>query len=58
LMTILILLDKRVRKAMNRTSVACQADGFTMVTMGGDLQPGCLADRLLNGFEGLTEFTE
>jgi hypothetical protein len=20
-----------------------------MVTMGGDLQPGCLADRLLNG---------
>jgi len=57
-MTILILLDKRVRKAMNRTSVACQADGFTMVTMGGDLQPGCLADRLLNGFEGLTEFTE
>jgi len=22
----------------------------TMVTMGGDLQPGCLADRLLTGF--------
>ena len=21
----------------------------TMVTMGGDLQPGCLADRLLTG---------
>ena len=21
----------------------------TMVTMGGDLQPGCLADQLLNG---------
>jgi hypothetical protein len=21
-----------------------------MVTMGGDLQPGCLADRLLTGF--------
>jgi len=23
--------------------------GFTVVTMGGDLQPGCLADRLLTG---------
>jgi hypothetical protein len=22
---------------------------FTMVTMGGDIQPGCLADRLLTG---------
>jgi hypothetical protein len=22
---------------------------FVMVTMGGDLQPGCLADRLLTG---------
>ena len=23
----------------------------TMVTMGGDLQPGCLADRLLTGLD-------
>ena len=27
--------------------VSCLA--YTMVTMGGDLQPGCLADRLLTG---------
>jgi len=24
----------------------------TMVTMGGELQPGCLADRLLTGLGG------
>ena len=29
----------------------------TMVTMGGDLQPGCLADRLLTGLEGLQGVT-
>ena len=23
----------------------------TLATMGGDLQPGCLADRLLTGFD-------
>ena len=27
----------------------CECTMVTMVTMGGDLQPGCLADRLLTG---------
>jgi len=27
----------------------CNEIMVTMVTMGGDLQPGCLADRLLTG---------
>jgi hypothetical protein len=30
-------------------SNAMQHSMVTMVTMGGDLQPGCLADRLLTG---------
>jgi hypothetical protein len=35
--------------AENQTPVATILPEVTMVTIGGDLQPGCLADRLLTG---------
>ena len=45
-----------IEKGMKRYTHLCDpyfivahASMVTMVTMGGDLQPGCLADRLLTG---------
>ena len=32
-----------------RMNMGCKVVMVTMVTMGGDLQPVCLADRLLTG---------
>ena len=32
-----------------KNKLPCRQNHITMVTIGGDLQPGCLADRLLTG---------
>jgi hypothetical protein len=36
-------------KGATKSIVQPRSTMVTMVTMGGDLQPGCLADRLLTG---------
>ena len=41
--------ESKVKGLNHEFNIVQVMNVLTMVTMGGDLQPGCLADRLLTG---------
>jgi hypothetical protein len=42
-------LEEKIESRGDNQGEERKGKTYTMVTMGGDLQPGCLADRLLTG---------
>ena len=42
-------IESKVKGLNHEFNIVQVMNVLTMVTMGGDLQPGCLGDRLLTG---------